>query len=71
MNYNQKGKDSQVNCIELIFSRVTEENKPKLRKGLPIQIQGAHRTTENIRNYKRFLIKTKNKYRDQKRGLEL
>lgn len=39
-----KGEESRVNGIKQIFSKVIEENFPKLRKDIPMQIQGSQRT---------------------------
>ena len=37
-------EESQDNGIDQIFNRIVEENFPKLRKDIPIQIKAAHRT---------------------------
>ena len=39
-----EGEDSQANGIKQIFNRIIEENFPKLREDLSIEIQEAHRT---------------------------
>ena len=51
VGYNQKlnlqiigkkeGNEYQVNGIDQIFNKIIEQNFPKLRKGIPIQVQEA------------------------------
>lgn len=53
LNYRQdEGEESHVIDIDQIFHKTIEENFRKLRKGVPVKKQEAHRTT-NRQNIKR------------------
>ena len=52
-------EESQDNAMDQIFNRIIEENFPKLKKDITIQIQEAHRTSnrEDLkRNFPHHII---------------
>jgi hypothetical protein len=63
-------EDSQIKGPVNIFSKIIEENFPNLKKEVPMNTQGAYRTTNSL-NQKRncschIIIKTSNAHKKMK-----